>query len=244
MKEFHLKFDWKDKKITVLTGAGFSRASGIHTFRGDEESLWNKYNPAELATPHAFAQNPKLVWEWYKWRINIVLGSQPNQAHLTLAKLENKNAHISIITQNVDDLHERAGSNNVIHVHGEILKARCVKCISKFTWTAKLINEYQSIPQCKECGSYFRPDVVWFGESLDGQILQQCYTLLNETDTLIVAGTSAVIYPVAEFPFLVKRSNPLSEIYEFNIEKTPISKIATETIIGPVEETLIQFFQL
>jgi NAD-dependent deacetylase len=243
MKEFPLKFDWEKKRIIVLTGSGFSRASGIHTFRGDEESLWSNYNPADLATPKAFAQDPKLVWEWYKWRINIVLKTQPNQAHLTVAKLEQKNPSISIITQNVDNLHERAGSNNVIHVHGEILKAKCVKCTSRFTWTTELLEKHQSIPQCNECGSFYRPDVVWFGESLDRKILQQCYTLLTEIDTLIVAGTSAVVYPVAEFPYLVKRNNPLSEIYEFNIEKTPISPIATQTILGPVEETLIRFFQ-
>lgn len=232
-----------NKRITVLTGAGFSRASGVPTFRGEDESLWSKYKPADLATPQAFSRNPTLVWDWYKWRIGIVLRTQPNQAHKVLATLEQKNADISIITQNVDNLHERAGSSNVTHVHGEILKARCTKCTSFFTWTEKKLEKTESIPQCLECESYYRPDVVWFGESLDTKILGKCYEQLTHTDVLIIAGTSAVVFPVAEFPFLAKKYNPSVEIFEFNIETTPISSMVTQTILGPVEETLDNFFQ-
>jgi NAD-dependent deacetylase len=237
-----MKYDWQDKKITVITGAGFSHASGVPTFRGGEDSLWNNYSPTELATPQAFARDPKLVWEWYKWRIGIVLETQPNAAHNVLADLEQKGVNISIITQNVDNLHERAGSQNVIHVHGEILKARCSNCSNKVLWTEKILKEHQNIPQCELCKSNYRPDVVWFGETLDGSIIQTCLKILNQSDLLIVAGTSGVVYPIADFPFQAKRNNPAIEIFEFNIERTPISSVATKFIHGPVEKTLNQFF--
>ncbi len=238
-----IRFNWKGKKIAVLTGAGFSHASGIPIFRGGKDSLWNDYNPADLATPQAFAQDPKLVWEWYKWRIGIVLKTQPNAAHNVLAYLEKKGADIYIITQNVDNLHERAGSQNVIHVHGEILKARCSNCSNKFLWTEKILKEHPDIPQCELCKSNYRPDVVWFGETLDGSIIETCQKRLIQSDLLIVAGTSGVIYPIADFPFQAKRNNPAIEIFEFNIERTPISSVATKFIHGPVEKTLNQFFK-
>jgi NAD-dependent deacetylase len=237
-----MKYDWQNKKITAITGAGFSHASGIQTFRGGEDSLWNNYSPTDLATPQAFTLNPKLVWEWYKWRIEIVLKTQPNAAHNILAELEQKGVDISIITQNVDNLHERAGSQNVTHVHGEILKVRCSNCSNKFLWTEKIFREHQGVPQCELCKSLYRPDVVWFGETLDGSIIQACQKLLIQSDLLIVAGTSGVVYPIAEFPFLAKRNNPNIEVYEFNIERTPISSITTKFIHGPVEETLSKFF--
>lgn len=231
----------KSTKITVISGAGFSKASGIPTFRG-KNGLWKNYDPSELATPSAFARDPIVVWEWYKWRLNIILNADPNPAHLTLAKVEQEGLDIAILTQNVDDLHERAGSQNVTHLHGEICLARCVSCGKKFSWTLDLLNIINDIPKCNNCGSVCRPDVVWFGECLDSIILQGCIDRLSMTDILIVAGTSAVVYPVAEFPFLAQLQNPSIKIFEFNLDYTPISNIATEIILGSVEKTLPKFF--
>ncbi|MHA2225397.1 MAG: SIR2 family NAD-dependent protein deacylase [Candidatus Hodarchaeales archaeon] len=236
MKEYNEK-----KKITIITGAGFSKASGIPTFRG-KNGLWKNYNPSDLATPSAFMRDPTLVWEWYKWRIELILDAQPNSAHNILANRESKGNDVVILTQNVDDLHERAGSISVIHLHGEILKARCVKCDKDFSWTKELLASIEVIPSCTDCGSLYRPSVVWFGENLDRKILQECFTRLSLTDVLIVAGTSGLVYPVSEFPFYAKKQNKNLKIFEFNIEKTPISKIATQTIIGPVQETVPAFF--
>ncbi|MFX0172769.1 MAG: NAD-dependent deacylase [Candidatus Hodarchaeota archaeon] len=231
----------KETKITVITGAGFSKASGIPTFRG-KDGLWKTYSASELTTPSAFNRDPKLVWEWYRWRISIVLNVSPNAAHYTLADYEKKGFDTVILTQNVDDLHERAGSKNVIHLHGQILKAKCIECGKRITWTDDSLKKMDVIPKCMNCESIYRPDVVWFGESLDSNIIHSCFDRLSQTDVLIVAGTSGVVYPVAEFPFLAKQQNPSLKIYEFNLEYTPISRIAAETALGPVEKTLVEFF--
>jgi NAD-dependent deacetylase len=231
----------KDKVITVLTGAGFSKASGIPTFRG-EDGLWKTYKAEDLATPYAFARNPELVWEWYKWRINLILNSKPNPAHQILAEIEKQGVNLTIITQNVDDLHDRV-SKNVIHVHGEIRKAICTKCSDEISWTRDSLVETESVPKCKSCGGYYRPNVVWFGEQLDSQTINQCADQLQRTDILIIAGTSGIVYPVADFPFFAKRNNPQLQIFEFNIEETPISSIASETLLGPVEITLVKFLR-
>lgn len=234
------EFD-QETKLTVITGAGFSQASGIPTFRG-KDGLWKNYNAADLATPHAFKKDPKLVWEWYKWRLNIVLNAKPNTGHLKLAEVEDQGYDIVLLTQNVDDLHERAGSRNVIHLHGEIRQARCVCCGDRFSWTIDLLENTEDVPKCKSCNSFYRPDVVWFSESLNHNIIQNCVDRLTITNVLIVAGTSMVVYPVAEFPFLAKRQNPSIKIFEFNLDYTPISKIASQTILGSVEKTLPSFF--
>lgn len=234
------KFD-KETKITVITGAGFSQASGVPTFRG-KDGLWKNYNAADLATPHAFNNDPKLVWEWYKWRLGIVLNAKPNAGHLILAEVEAQGCDIAILTQNVDDLHERAGSKNVIHLHGEIRQARCVGCGDRFSWTLDLLETTEEVPKCNSCSSLYRPDVIWFYESLNHNIIQSCFDRLSSTDLLIVAGTSMVVYPVAEFPFLARQRNPSVKIFEFNLDYTPISNITSETIIGPVEKTLPKFF--
>lgn len=231
----------KNAKITVISGAGFSKASGIPTFRG-KNGLWKNYDPSDLATPSAFARDPVLVWEWYKWRLSIILNADPNPAHLSLAKVEQGGSDVVILTQNVDDLHERAGSQNVTHLHGQIRQARCVSCGEKFIWTLDLLKIVNNIPKCKTCGLICRPDVVWFGEGLDSKIIQGCIDRLSMTDILIVAGTSGVVYPVAEFPFLAKRQNPKVKIYEFNLDRTPISSLATKIILGSVERTLPEFF--
>ncbi|MFW9856291.1 MAG: NAD-dependent deacylase [Candidatus Thorarchaeota archaeon] len=233
----------KSTRITVITGAGFSQASGVPTFRG-KDGLWRNYDASELATPNAFRKNPGLVWEWYHWRINLILNVEPNQAHHVLASWERKGGDISILTQNVDDLHERAGSRNVIHLHGEIRESRCPECGDRSRWTLETLEKTKPIPDCLQCGSIIRPNVVWFGESLDPSIIEACLKRLSSTEVLIVAGTSGVVYPVANFPYIARQENPNIEIFEFNMERTPISGIATQTILGPVDETLGRFFTI
>ena len=240
MNKIHPNF--KDLRITVILGAGFSHPSGVPTFRG-EEGLWREYNVQDLATPSAFSRNPSLVWEWYHWRINLIQKAQPNRAHFLLAELESNGSDIEILTQNVDDLQERAGSKRIIHLHGEIMKTKCIDCKANGIINENYLKSSKptSIPICPDCGGKIRPDVVWFGESLDHSILQFSYRRLEQTDLLIVAGTSAIVYPVAEFPYYAKRYNPDLKIVEFNIESTPISEIATKTFYGSIEDTLSDF---
>jgi NAD-dependent deacetylase len=231
----------KSTNITVITGAGISKASGLPTFRG-KDGLWRKYSASELATPIAFNRDPQLIWEWYKWRISLVLNSQPNAAHLFLANWEKNGNDVVILTQNVDDLHERAGSSNVIHLHGQILKTRCINCHNVGFWTLKTLKTSKIVPKCSLCNSIIRPDVIWFGENLKQDIIEQSFIRLSITQILIIIGTSGIVFPVAEFPFFAKQKNQHLKIYEFNLEYTPLSELATKTILGPVEETLPEFF--
>ena len=229
-----------DTKITVLSGSGISKASGIPTFRG-ADGLWRKYNFMELATPQAFARNPQLVWEWYYWRLGIISQTGPNKAHQALKTLESSGYDVVVLTQNVDNLHERAGSSQVLHLHGEIFQRRCNQCHEISYWESNASFEKPEIPKCAKCNSMIRPGVVWFSETLDPDILQASYSRLQVTDVLFIIGTSGVVYPVARFPLIAKAGNDNLQIYEFNLEKTPLSSMATKTILGPVEDILPHF---
>ncbi|NPB07605.1 MAG: NAD-dependent deacylase [Aquificae bacterium] len=208
-------------KIVALTGAGISAESGIPTFRG-KDGLWNKFKPEELATPEAFFRNPKLVWEWYDYRRRLIAEAQPNEGHKILAKMEKEFPDFHLITQNVDGLHQRAGSERVIEIHGNIWKVRCVSCgHEKYEHTTPLP---EIPPKCERCGGLLRPGVVWFGESLPADALSEAYRLAREAVVFIVVGTSGVVYPAAEFPFVAKEHG--AEVIEVNPEETPISRIA------------------
>ncbi len=212
-------------KVVVLTGAGISAESGIPTFRG-KDGLWKKYSPHELATPEAFSRNPKLVWEWYDWRRQLIAKAQPNEAHSTLAELEGKLKDFWLITQNVDGLHQRAGSEKVIELHGNIWKIRCTRCREEYhDYTVP----FKSIPpSCKHCGGLVRPGVVWFGESLPMDALERAFALSQEAEVFLVIGTSAQVYPAAELPLIAKRNG--SMLIEINPEETPITPYADITI--------------
>ncbi|MGC9781606.1 MAG: NAD-dependent deacylase [Candidatus Heimdallarchaeota archaeon] len=223
-------------QIVALTGSGVSKGSCIPTFRG-KDGLWKNYNAMDLATPQAFGRDPKLVWEWYSWRIGLILEKNPNPAHYALVKLQDEGLLKWVITQNVDSLHMRARSKNMLEVHGNIFRAKCTSCSNKI-----MLDAAPEKPPMCECGEMLRPDVVWFGESLDQQIIMKSYDILtNETDILLVIGTSGVVYPVADFPFLAKRNGAI--IVEFNVDPTPISQIADYTILGKAEETLPKFVE-
>ena len=223
--------------ITVISGSGISKPSGIPTFRG-KDGYWKEYNPMELATPQAFTKNPQLVWDWYFYRLDLISKTNPNSAHEILVELELKGYNIEIFTQNVDNLHEKAGLSIVHHLHGEIFKRKCTNCQKISIWKLNDFSKEKIPPKCSECNSILRPDVVWFNESLNQDIINQCMQRLSKTDILLIIGTSGLVYPVAHFPLLAKTKNENLMIIEFNVEKTPLSNIVSQTILGPVEITL------
>ncbi len=205
--------------LIALTGAGISKESNIPTFRG-KDGLWRQYNAMDLATPQAFARNPKLVWEWYTWRQDLISKCQPNPAHLTLAEWEKRGILKAVITQNVDGLHRQAGSGKILEVHGDIWQVKCTAC----SYRTRLSEPAISIPTCPDCGANLRPDVVWFGESLPSTIMGEVFSQLEQADAIIVIGTSALIQPSASFPFIVKRRG--GHVLEVNVEATPLTPIA------------------
>lgn len=208
-------------RIVAFTGAGISAESGIPTFRG-KDGLWKKFKAEELATPEAFFRNPKLVWEWYDWRRQLIAKAEPNEAHKILVKMEEEFPDFHIITQNVDGLHQRAGSKKVVELHGNIWKVRCVECGQESYDYRVPLPEIP--PRCEKCGGLLRPGVVWFGETLPLDALEEAYRLSREADIFIVIGTSGVVYPAAELPYVAKEHG--AQVIEVNPEKTPISRIA------------------
>ncbi|MEN3033959.1 MAG: NAD-dependent deacylase [Aquificaceae bacterium] len=208
------------RKIAVLTGAGISQESGIPTFRGND-GLWEKYDLYDLATPEGFSKNPRLVWEWYIHRRNLIKSAKPNEAHKTLVKLENKLGDgFILITQNVDNLHRIAGSKNLIELHGNIFKVKCTNCKAEYFE----FGDLKPMPECKECGGLLRPGVVWFGESLPIDALNRAISYSESCDIFVCIGTSAVVYPAAELPVLAKQRG--ATVIEINPERTPVSDIA------------------
>lgn len=209
------------KSICFLTGAGISAESGIPTFRG-EEGLWRKYRAEQLATPMAFIQDPKLVWEWYDWRRGIIASKEPNPGHKVLVEWEKLFPDFTLITQNIDGLHQRAGSRNVIELHGNIWMHRCVD--------EKTITENHDIPikelppHCEKCGALLRPHVVWFGESLDGSILHKSFQLSSSCDVMFSIGTSAVVQPAASLPLSAVEAG--AKVIEINPDPTPLTSSA------------------
>jgi len=222
------------QRVTVLTGAGISAESGVPTFRGDG-GLWRNHRPEELATPESFRRNPKLVWEFYTWRRALISHVHYNEAHRALAELENKVTDFTLITQNIDGLHLMAGSKNLIEIHGNIWKVRCSKC-QQVTLEAEV--ELGPLPVCEECGGLLRPHVVWFGEMLDPELLQQALTASDQCDVMLVVGTSAVVQPAASFPIQAKHAGAL--VAEINIEETPLSSLTDISLIGKAGDIIPQ----
>ncbi len=223
--------------LIALTGAGISRESDVPTFRG-KDGLWRNYDPMELATPQAFARDPKLVWEWYQWRQKLIYECHPNPAHKTLAKWETKDILKHVITQNVDNLHQRGGSKKITQVHGNIFWLKCSSC----TYNSSLMTPPEHVPICPECGAKLRPDVVWFGESLDPKVMRKVYAELEKADAIIVIGTSGIVHPAASFPFMVKQNG--GGIIEVNLEQTPITSYADVFVQGKAGEILPQIDEL
>jgi NAD-dependent deacetylase len=225
-------------KITVLTGAGVSAASGVPTFRG-VEGLWKSYSPQELATPEAFERDPKLVWEWYDWRRGLISKCRPNPAHEILALWSRRYPEFTLITQNVDGLHEKAGTRNVIRFHGSIWEVFCWNgCkTSPSRWTYEAVPIAKIPPPCPYCGGLIRPGVVWFGEGIDPQVLELSVAALD-CDVFMTVGTSALVYPAAGLVSEAHRKGAFT--IEINLELTPASDTVDVAVQGPAEVVLQQ----
>jgi NAD-dependent deacetylase len=223
--------------FVALTGAGISKESDVPTFRG-EDGLWRNYDAMELATPSAFARNPSLVWEWYAWRQGLISECEPNPAHNTLASWEERGILKTLITQNVDGLHIRAGSINVHEVHGDLWALKCISC----DYRGRLDKPASGIPSCPQCNNHLRPDVVWFGETLDPVIIGQVYTELERADLCIVIGTSALVQPSASFPLVVKQIG--GGVIEVNVEKTMLTGVVDFHLSGKAGKILPKLDEL
>lgn len=215
------------RTIGVFTGAGMSAESNIPTFRGNE-GLWKKFKPEELANFDAFMRNPELVWEWYSARKKIIHGAKPNPGHLALAELEQFVDEVIIITQNIDNLHRRAGSTTVYELHGNIERNYCIKCGEHYSDDVILSGSLP--PTCTKCNGLVRPDVVWFGEYLPQDEFSASENAARMSDVFFSLGTSGIVYPAASIPHIAKYAGAF--IVEINPETTPLSEIADIAILG------------
>ena len=216
------------RRVAVLTGAGISAESGVPTFREAQTGLWARYNPEELATPEAFRRNPRLVWEWYAWRQERVRQAEPNPGHLALVDLERRIAEFALITQNVDGLHRRAGSRQVLELHGNLFH---VKCFDEDRPVENWPASEEIPPRCPRCGALLRPDVVWFGEMLPASVLRAAEQATANAEAFFSIGTSALVYPAAELPFAALRAG--ATVVEINPQPTPLSPHVTFSLNGP-----------
>ncbi|MBZ0135617.1 MAG: NAD-dependent deacylase [Planctomycetes bacterium] len=224
----------KAKRIAALTGAGISAESKIPTFRDAMTGLWASFSPEELATPEAFARNPGMVWDWYAFRREMCAKAIPNPGHVALAELEKRVEHFTLTTQNVDGLHQRAGSLRVFELHGSIARVKCVD-------TGRLLDG--EIPECDEppprhpeTGGLLRPDVVWFGEALPVEALMESAQAARNADVFFTVGTSALVYPAAGLPIEAVRAG--ATVVEINPLETPFTELATFSLRGKSGEIL------
>lgn len=222
------------KSILFFTGAGISAESGISTFRG-EHGIWNKLKPEELANFDAFMKNPDMVWEWYQYRRQIVDDSEPNPGHITIAEMQNHFENSTVVTQNVDNLHGRAGSKNILELHGNIERNFCIDCKTYYNSREFQFAE-KHVPKCEKCGGLVRPDVVWFGEMLPAGVFEEAERKASESDICFIVGTSAVVYPAAYIPISAKQNG--AYLVEINIELTNISDSVDCCLIGKAGEIL------
>lgn len=221
----------RSKALAILTGAGISAESGVPTFRG-KDGYWQNYRTEELATPQAFQRNPTLVWEWYSMRRNLLASVRPNPAHYAIAEMERLGGNLTLITQNVDGLHQLAGSKRVLEIHGNIWRIKCVRCNRK----EERRESFEELPPRCVCGGLLRPDVVWFGEMLPKDVLSESYRAVESCDVMLVVGTSGVVQPAASFPYMAKERG--ARVIEVNMERTAISSIADVTLRGKAGEVV------
>ena len=203
------------EKIVFVTGAGISQESGIPTFRG-KDGFWRKYDPMKLATIDAFYEDPKLVWEWYEERRKNIIDANPNPGHVAIAELE-RHKQISVLTQNIDGLHQRAGSSSVYELHGSIITIKCTVCDFK----DKITSGFSQLPPLCKCGNMLRPDVVWFGEALPQNVWESAIKEASSCDMMFIVGTSLVVSPANLLPVYAKQNG--ATMVEVNIDQTPMS---------------------
>lgn len=221
------------RHIAVLTGAGVSAESGIPTFREAQVGLWAQYRPEDLATPDAFERNPRLVWEWYAWRGELVRGARPNPGHYALAEMQQHVLQFTLITQNVDGFHQQAGSTDVIELHGNIMR---IKCSQENVVIDQWPESDETPPRCPHCGAYLRPDVVWFGEMLPPAALEAAAQAANSCDVFFSIGTSSVVEPAASLARVALQRG--AAVVEVNPTMTPLTSRATFVLQGASGEIL------
>jgi len=227
-----------DNRITILTGAGLSAESGLHTFR-DRGGIWERYDLTEVATPEAFARNPAFVLDFYNQRRRANADVRPNAAHEALARLEREyGGEVWSVTQNIDPLHEMAGARNLIHMHGEITKALCAECGHREAWGMADITPQTTCPACATIGR-MRPDVVWFGEM--PYEMERIFELLEQTDLFVSIGTSGTVYPAAGFVEIAKQAGAWT--LELNLEPSEGASLFHHAIQGPATQTVPAFVE-
>jgi NAD-dependent deacetylase len=221
----------ESRHLCVLTGAGISAESGVPTFRDAQSGLWSKYDPLDLATPEAFLRDPGLIWRWYRWRRELVAEAQPNAGHLALARLADLLPRLTLVTQNVDGLHQRAGSRNVIEFHGNLFEDRCFVegCVVECDASA-------DIPVCPGCGSQVRPGVVWFGETIPEGALNESIAAAQQCDVFLSIGTSSLVYPAAGLAEVASAAGAF--VAEINPNPTGLAAGFDEVIAGNAGEVL------
>ncbi len=230
------------RKVAVLTGAGISAESGIPTFR-DTDGLWTKFSPMELSSFEAFYNNTAIVAEWYKKRRHIIEETMPNPGHYALAEIEKKFQYFDIITQNIDGLHSKAGSNNIIEIHGNIMKNYCIDCKKKYS-AKEFDTIYETsvshIPRCN-CGGLIRPDVVWFGELLPKQTIEKAFQKAEKADIFFSIGTSAMVRPASDLPITAIQNGAF--LIEINMKQTHLSDYTHLQLNGPSGKILPQLLK-
>jgi NAD-dependent deacetylase len=215
------------QRVLFFTGAGVSAESGLPTFRDAQAGLWAQYKPQDLATPEAFARDPETVWRWYQWRRRVHSGVDPNAGHRAIATMQARIPEAALVTQNVDRLHELAGSRSVIHLHGHLFRNKCARCGIALP---DVPDHLETPPHCPECGGFYRPDIVWFGEALPDNAWKTAAALAQAAEIVFSIGTSAMVTPAAELPRLARRAGAL--VVQVNPEPTPLDPIA-QNLRGP-----------
>jgi NAD-dependent deacetylase len=231
----------KARHVVVFTGAGVSAESGIPTFRDALTGLWERFDVAELASAEGFRRDPDLVWGWYEWRRMSVMRAQPNAEHRAIAALAQRVQQLTLVTQNVDDLHERAGSEAVIHLHGSLFAPRCFGCGQPAALPAGMPNEPEggrhiAPPRCTRCGDSVRPGVVWFGEMLPDAALEQAFDAARSCDVLLSVGTSSLVFPAAQIPVDAHRSG--ATVVQVNPNATDLDVLADFNVRGTAATVL------
>jgi NAD-dependent deacetylase len=226
------------RRVSALTGAGVSKESGIPTFRDALDGIWAQYDPTQLATPEAFAANPARVWDFYQTRRENLGDKQPNPGHVALAQLETLVPDWALITQNIDDLHERAGSQRVIRLHGRLTATKCsAGCQGDPTLLdGSALDPDARPPRCPHCGSFARPDVVWFGEALPADAIRAAQDAAAHAQVMLVIGTSGLVTPAADLPYLAQSRG--AKIVEVNPLRTPLTSLADVWLAGASGEVL------
>lgn len=227
----------RSERVMISTGAGISAESGVPTFRGPG-GLWKDFKPEELATPEAFARDPKKVWEWYDWRRTLLKDIQPNPGHYALVELETMLRRSFLFTQNIDGLHQKAGSKKVYELHGNIWNVRCIRERKVFSLSETPLKQ---LPPVCSCGAYLRPDVVWFGEALPEDIMETAWLMSKQCEVFFLIGSSATVQPAASLAWVAKENGAI--VVEVNPESTSIADIADESFRGRSGEILPQLVE-